>query len=187
MESTVRLAAKGASPRGKGVEGEDMETLNMVKKATIRQNTDNIAHTLRLLTLLEADGKSIERIELELAENNLVWIITASDVLKFKYHVNIRGKAIQYYTAKHSRSYVGDIPDFALERAELALRLGIRNITLHSMNPLPVTRVHIDPVMVGWIQDAAIHTDKDGEFFTYWPKNEGVVLAIWDNEKELEL
>ena len=164
-----------------------MNTLDIVRQEITNHNVDNPTHTLRLLTLVENGGVSLERRKLQLAENNLIWIITAGGILKFKYHVNIKGDAIQYYTGEHSRRYVGDIPDFALGRAELALRLGVRDITLHSMQPLPVTRVHIDPVMVGWLQDAGIHTKQNGEFFTYHPKNEGVVLAVWDNEKELEL
>jgi len=164
-----------------------MNTLTIIKQEVTKLEAVNPVHIKRLLSLIENGGKSLEYRKLELAENNLVWCVTAGGILKFKYHVNIRGCGIAYYSDKQARRYVGDIPDFAISRAELAIRLGIRYITLHSMNPLPVERIHIDPVMVGWIQDPEIHTDISGRFFSYQRDNQGVVLAIWANEKEFEL
>ena len=164
-----------------------MDTLTIIKKVVAKPELVNPTHTKRLLCLIEGEDKSLEYRKLELMENNLIWYVTAGSILKFKYHVNIRGCGIAYYSDEQVERYIGDIPDFAISRAELALRLGIRYITLHSMNPLPVERVHIDPIMVGWIQAPEIHTDISGRFFSYQEKNQGVILAIWDNEKELEL
>ena len=164
-----------------------IEVMDIVRQGIVKQDTAGSQHTLRLLSLLEKTYTSIERWKLQLAEQGFVWIITTKYILNLKYHVNIRGSGIKYYSDTQAIRYVGDIPDFALNRAESAIRLGIEVITLHSMNPLPVERIHIDPVMVGWIQDPKIHTDISGRFFSYDMKAEGIVLAIWDNEKELEL
>lgn len=162
-----------------------MKAVELLRKHTTQFIGD--AHAIKLLELLEGKNMSSERFKLILCNAGFVWFVKAVDILKFKFHVNIRGTGIKYYSSGHSIRYVGDMPDFAIERAKTALNLGIKDITLHSMEELPVTRVHIDPVMVGWIDEPKFHTDEFGELFTYRPMNEGVVLAIWNNERELEI
>ena len=162
-----------------------MEVLEMVKQSAVQVNLSGAAHTKRLLSFLEEDRKSMERWKMEIAEHGLLWFIQAKDVLKFRYHVNLRDNVIMH--CGQNVRYIGDIPDFALDRAELATKLHFWGITLHSMNPLPVERVNIDPVMIGWLQDPGIRIERDGSSSSHYPTAEGVVLAIWSNEKELEL
>ncbi len=163
-----------------------MEVLEMVKHDAVQVNVLGASHTIKLLSFLEKEGrKSIERWKLEIAEHDLIWYITAKAISKFKYHVNLIGGAITFYG--DGVRYVGDLPDFALDRAELALSLGIEMITLHSMLPLPIKRVHIDPVMIGWLQHPAFFMHVDNRPHSCNDSAEGVVLAIWNNEKEFEL
>ncbi len=110
--------------------------------------------------------------------------------------------------------YAGDIPEFALDRLELFNKVwdSIYNIplvnsnivhytrspaiTIHSMSPLPIIteRVKIrdipkvDPVLVGWLKDPRLVFDKGKT--QLWGEDSqslGIVLAVWDNDKELEI
>lgn len=75
-----------------------------------------------------------------------------------------------FYHTKEIINYVGDIPDFALDNVEKIKNISnLRNFTIHSMQPMPVEFVKIDPVMICWITEKI-----------------GVVVAIWDGEKEIE-
>lgn len=79
--------------------------------------------------------------------------------------------------------YVGDVPDFALDNAVKALSCGVRYLTIHSLKPLPVVRAMCDPVMVGWVNNPQIRLF---DRVVLQPQL-AVVIAIWDNDKELEI
>ncbi len=70
--------------------------------------------------------------------------------------------------------YVGYIPEQVYKNACMAQRFGIKNFRVYSDNPLPVKRINlfekVDPVMVGWIN-----------------KDTGVVIGVWDKEKEIHI
>lgn len=98
---------------------------------------------------------------------------------KFLYHAGIRGS----YTLEDNHfldtesykvvDYTGHIPAFAIKNTErLTAIMPQMEFTIHSMQPLPVEkrRVQVDPVMVGWLSDDV-----------------GVVVAIWDGDKEIEV
>jgi hypothetical protein len=108
----------------------------------------------------------------------------------FKYHA-------QVYS--HSNSslldtvYVGDIPEFVLDKALIAKECGLKFITIHSNYPLPTEFIHCDPVLIGWnnyikTRDGFIRTNKHGQLYTPAISNiEGVILAVWDYDKESEI
>jgi hypothetical protein len=114
-----------------------------------------------------------------LLEEGFVWFISIQNVLKFKYHAVVRTPHPVHFNYQNLPLYTGDIPDFAINRAALALKCGLELITIHSMRPMPIERVKTDPVLIGWESDPNFEYPKRGA--------EGVVIAIWDNDKELEL
>ena len=153
-----------------------MDNITLIKQVSAKADVGSTNHTRRLLDL---EGvRNWERTKIDLLDADFRWYVTARNLNLFKYFAVVR-------TVQGERNYIGDIPNFAIERAELAISLGIKEITIHSMQPLPVSRVDTDPVMVGWLYIP----QKAADNFTYghYGNWEGVVLAVWDNERELEL
>lgn len=88
---------------------------------------------------------------------------------KFRYCANVRGYAIcNANFPEYPPKYTGEIPEFALDTMELAIKLGMPFITIHSTQPF---ERHDDPVLVGWFDS---------------PLRRGIILAIWDSDLELE-
>lgn len=94
----------------------------------------------------------------ELNNAGFVWMVDSGFVRKFRYHAAV-GQDYEWHGYRvfikqgHIRQaivYSGDIPEFALDRAQIAKELGIDNFTIHSMQPLPVSFLLTDPVLVGW-------------------------------------
>ena len=85
------------------------------------------------------------------------------------------------------------MPDFAIDRLKIAKGIGLKWITIHSMEPLPVEQhqimMRIDPVLVGWKEKPWIHSNTND----YWDVGMGLdniagfVIAMWDMDKELTL
>ncbi len=145
-----------------------MKTNLAVLKESVGLTKENqIVHMARLSAVKDNKLKPLSENLIELAENSgLIWSISAEQIWKhFNYHENVRGFAIRHF--EMPRQYDGDIPDFALKQAELAIMLGMGFITLHSIVP-----VEIDPVMIGWFD---------------YPLTIGFVLAVWYNEEEVDL
>jgi len=128
---------------------------------------NRITHLARLSAVKDSKSETLSENLVALAENSgLIWSVSKGQIMsKFNYHANVRGFAIR--SNEMPINYDGDIPDFALEKAELAIKLGMKFITLHSIVPIKV-----DPIMIGW--------------FSY-PLEIGFVLAIWYNGKEIDL
>jgi hypothetical protein len=90
------------------------------------------------------------------------------------------------YYSSQCMQYVGDIPDSVIEKAtkirETKLIMGM---TLHSMYPLPSEFVKCDPILIGWRYCPCIYTDKQGKFHKLFePEAQGVIIAVWDYDKE---
>jgi hypothetical protein len=83
---------------------------------------------------------------------------------------------MNYFPSEEIIDYIGDVPDFILDRLDKIRELELpgsadKKITIHSNNKLQTIRfAKIDPVLVYWITD-----------------NLGVVVGVWDNDKELEI
>ena len=119
-------------------------------------------------------------------------------VSQFKYAASVTGN---YCSHKNSIiRYAGDIPDFALDRFEKAraVDIAVRHgpSTIHSNMPLPVRAerlIQIDPVLVLWHWHAGSNgnwLDVTGEAVYKkggWSNTLGVVVAMWDMDKELVL
>ncbi len=128
-----------------------MNNISLIRQVSIKVDVESRVYTRRLLDL---EGvQSWERIKMDLLDADFRWYVTAESLNKFKHFAVVR--SVQGY-----RNYIGDIPDFAIERAEFAISLGIKEITIHSMQPLPVSRVSTDPVMVGWLRIPHESVDK---------------------------
>ena len=142
--------------------------LAVLRKSSGLTKENQIAHIARLSAVIDSKAETLPENLVKLAENSgLIWSVSIEQMKKyFNYHANVRGFAIRSFT-EIPIQYNGDIPDFALERAELGINLGMKYITLHSIMP-----VIVDPVMVGWFN---------------FPLKMGFVLAIWQNGKEVKL
>ncbi len=152
-----------------------MNTLAAIKRTVTKSNIIGTNHTRKLLDV--RGDKSWERMKLDLLDAGFYFYI-GKKIKQFKYYAIVRSR-------KFESNYIGDIPDFALDRAELALSIGVKEITIHSMQPLPVTRKSTDPIMVGWMRD--LPNSISNEYCYDSDAIEGVVLAAWDMEKEIEL
>ena len=127
------------------------------------------------------------------------WFVGHDFVDRFKYVAALRGNGnvdpVVFWASRNQGEilYVGDVPQFALERAQVVLQCGIRYLTVHSAQPLPMTPVVTDPVLLGWVQNPRISAyalQHPGD-----PLREGtvsnpqiaVVVSAWDLDKELEV
>ncbi len=141
--------------------------LTILREKMYPVEINSLVHMARISAIKDSKLKTLPENLTELSENSgLIWSISAEQVWKyFNYHENVRGFAIRYN--EMPRQYDGDIPDFALERAELGIKLGMKFITLHSIVP-----VAVDPIMIGWFD---------------YPLTIGFVLAVWCNKMEVDL
>lgn len=137
---------------------------------------NQLAHKRKLMDLQGIKGW--QRIKLDLLEAGFHFYITARELRRFKYFAVVRDSS--------APSYIGDIPDFAIAQANLAISLGIREITIHSNQPLAIEYQKGDPVLIGWLSrpDEGVYNDFTCRYHENW---EGVILAVWNNDKELEL
>ena len=135
----------------------------------------------------------------ELNNAGFTWLVDTAFIRKFCYHAAV-GQDYQWHDhrvfVKQGRIrqaivYVGDIPDFALDRVEIARETGINNFTIHSMLPLPVSFLITDPVLVGWPALPSIEIHNDGkhkqELSFAVEEVKGIVIAVWDASRELEI
>lgn len=160
--------------------------LEVVRESVVKCNTTGLEHTIKLLKVSGKDATS-EIATLACMKQGFIWKISLKKIMQYKYHAFVRGG--------WSPQYVGDIPEFALDNALKAIKIGLSPITVHSMNELPVERIKTDPIMVGWhgLTPSAIQL-LQGERFLVFPDIKeramtsiGFVIAVWDNDKELEI
>ena len=145
-----------------------------------KHKIEEAPHERKLLSIL-SDEKSIRKcLELKLIDSGFIWFLTLESILRFKFHATLRGDYGIFSQLKYQ--YIGDIPEFALDNAVKAISLGIEYITIHSNQNLKVgERAKTDPLLVGWFSEPWFRGDYSNL------KQEGFVIAIWDNDKELEL
>ena len=134
-----------------------------------------------------------------LAQLGFRMVVNARFARKFKYHAILRGgpivgklknAAVRGDDCTEAYYYVGDVPETALDRIE---QFKYGPITVHSMSPLPlkITKFlpRVDPVAIGWIEYPEFIKTAFG-WKTRSPGGKGgcgVVLAIWDGEKEIKV
>ena len=86
--------------------------------------------------------------------------------------------------------YAGDIPDSVLDKAyNVVYGARIDLLTIHSHQPFPVELRPCDPVLVGWARNPEIVCDMRGEYkcMAISGRALGVIIAVWDMEKEEQL
>jgi len=118
------------------------------------------------------------------------WVVDIKFVRQFEYHANIGKYAGVENTGGAKVQYAGDIPEFAMDNLEKAL--GITNyVTIHSNYPFPVEYQlpKTDPVLVAWEGNPGItmYSKKGSRGMKKMNKTRGVVIAIWDYDKEIEI
>ena len=137
------------------------------------------------------------RIKKELIEAGFLWYVTKEFVSKFKYAAGVGTDMFLVGIGQASGlissyvGYTGDIPEAILDKVDKARQAGIREMTVHSTQPLPisVTKVlpRIDPVIIGWQRKPDIRLNGSFKFSQMLRDYEGVVIGIWDHDKEIEV
>jgi len=180
---------------------------NIVKIAEVRVFTE---HEKRLAKFNTALAYHIEKEREKIIENgeiaeclkaNIGYPVKGNIIKKFKYYAGVNMALGEKDVDYSGLRYVGDIPDFALTRIENFILMFKRRlvlsvlpdawltplVTIHSNIFLPVEHIDlhpIDPVVIGWKKyetgsQRISYNDLLGEI--------GFVLAVWDNDKELEI
>jgi hypothetical protein len=132
----------------------------------------------------------------ELKENDFMWFVNGDKFVKrFKYAAcvctNYENRGGSNYNCVIDDNfdrpwYVGDIPDFALNRIAKAKDIGLEFFTIHSNQPLPTKFIISDPVIVGWRYDPRITLSKEKRIWETQESAIGVVVALWNDEGEPE-
>lgn len=126
------------------------------------------------------------------------WVVYSDTfVPRFPYAATVTGRAggwsgvfVRDQGQDRQVIYTGDMPDFAIQRALIAKKLGIEVITIHSAVLLPVTLAapKVDPVLVGWLSGLHIaKNDPSGPYRSDRGITPGIVIALWDGDKEIAL
>jgi hypothetical protein len=136
-------------------------------------------------------------VEIKLRKAGLVWFVPATFAEKFRYAAIVRDRpnaetvrtSGDRYGNRSKILYDGDLPDSVLDKAAIALECGINHLTVHSNQPFPVKleAVRHDPVLIGWQQPPIIEVNTRGCVCTSGKNYHGVVIAIWDAEKEIDV
>jgi len=176
---------------------------DLVKKDGQQYNEDlqsQIEHLSRLAKITGMDyGRGIKlEVMKKLQEKGFVWFVNHEFVEKFEHaaamtppkgNANCSVRQNVRHNGHTDVRFNGDVPDWVIDRMELALDCGMDTITVHSHYPLPVKleKIETDPVAVAWKGTPAIVKDADGKFKMNDHKKQGVVIAIWQGEHELEV
>ncbi|KKL97495.1 hypothetical protein LCGC14_1833880 [marine sediment metagenome] len=151
----------------------------------------------------------------ELRKEDLVWWVGPEFVHSFNYHASVLGSCVgrwAYGELVDIYSYTGDIPNPILDNIEKFSRIFTSvnmsegtvklqpRVSVHSMDPLPLQIEHrprlVDPVVIGWALDNNVAFTRKGVFNKrdHWGvyarpgcTRLGVVLGVWDGEKEIEV
>uniref|UniRef100_A0A6M3JKI8 Uncharacterized protein n=1 Tax=viral metagenome TaxID=1070528 RepID=A0A6M3JKI8_9ZZZZ len=187
-----------------------MSTLGLVrslgKQALPEYTTGEVQHQVRLARITGV-GKYPHgwTSDFEVAARGFAWVVGIDFIKKFKYHASVNeyfGVGSGHRCAVYSggeynyRFYQGDIPDAALGRIGEAQKCDMHWFTIHSNEELPIKKMDMskrDPVIIGWrfnphleVSGEKVEMGDGGEYLpSDW--NKGFVIAIWDNDKELEI
>lgn len=129
-------------------------------------------------------------------------IVKPSFACRFRYSTALMGECVGEYSKhqgwlKEVYHYIGDVPEFVLDRLELIERYATArfrdyrlNISLHSQSELPMVIEKIprkvDPVAIWWWQNPLI-SKKGQDWKPFNPTTIGAIIAIWDMNKEVKI
>lgn len=182
-----------------------MKTAVLIKEYTDKLSpviTEQERHNGEVAKILGIDYANMPiQMRQKLYDKNMVWAIDERFVKKFKYVAGISSEVYyepfehKDYPFTHPMSvikYVGDIPNFAIDRIRIAKDCGLKYFTIHSCKPLPIEEIfqQVDPVLVGWWSNPKIILEDTflGKRFSEMDKvATGVIVAIWDMEKEIQI
>lgn len=145
-----------------------------------------------------------EREKTKLRDLGFSIFVKAKWVGKFNYHACVwivekgtscintiynKSNPTKYPTFGNRVQYSGDIPMGVLEKAKLVRDTRIlHSITIHSMSPFPMEFIKCDPLLIGWTYCPQILVDDNGKYGDMVNSNaEGVIIAMWDYDKEVSL
>ena len=180
-------------------------TLVAVEKALVTP-ISNDEHARKLRRVIgyvpwqtEGRDEMVDSWAVQMADAGFPLVVSLEQLVsQFKYTASVTGT---YCLHRNSViRYAGDIPDFALDRLEQARAVDVAvsrgPSTIHSNMPLPVRAerlIQIDPVLVLWHW----HAGSNGNWLDVtkeavykkggWSNTLGVVVAMWDMDKELVL
>ncbi len=128
-----------------------------------------------------------------LIANDFCAFVKMDIITKFKYHAQLYSwnvALVKQSVWGDAVVYAGDIPDNMLDRILKAKNLGVENITIHSLMPFPTQLIHCDPIVIGWAKSLTIYPDSGNRvniepFFNSYGIIEGIILAMWDYDKEM--
>ena len=112
---------------------------------------------------------------------------------KFRYYALFRGEKDCCYNTFYRSKYIytGDVPIAVVEKAQIAIKQGIKYLTIHSNHLLPLSgaMLRVDPVLIGWVDNPDMHGvwACDGGNLYRDERSIGVIIAAWDMDRELVL
>lgn len=173
---------------------------DLVKKDGKKFNEDlynEIEHISRLSKITGLSyGKYLEiSIIDKLQSNGFIWFVDKTFVQKFEYAAALTKRNGNKGAVRENEDsfniinvqYVGDIPNWVLDRVESAMECGMDTITIHSHYPLPVKfeKVTVDPVAIAWKGNPNIIKNNKGIY--NMNNSQGVVIAIWQGDNEIDI
>jgi len=176
----------------------DVEVLTTEEIARSYAQSDNAAaHPVEHLNkLAEFTGITPAILLMRAKLLGLNLIVDCEFVEKFKYGAQIgeRIKSVFFVSdffvkllpRERTVVYSGDIPDFALSKMSQLKECGFSMFTIHSNQPLPVSLVQLDPVIIAWTQPVGIYLEEDA-FCSCQSGVKGVIVAMWDMDKEVTI
>lgn len=183
-----------------------MSTITKLRSAAspLVPQTPEEAHKIRVAGVLGMASRYFpDSIREALRDGGFRWMITSASLKDFPYAAGIGPQSsVRYEPPEHSRypalyplervRYVGDIPESAMDRIAMARRAGIEEFTVHSNRPLPISLERIftkvDPILVGWVARPEFRlAGRACRVKSVDPNVIGVIVAVWDNDVELEL
>ena len=131
-------------------------------------------------------------------DNGFNYIVSPKIISSFKFHAGVKQGIRISRDNRTSVSYVGDIPEFAIERLNKFDKLFAYDwrvrmftpeyiLTIHSNQEMPIKIIPIDPILIGWVKARSYFFQERLDQIQNAQDILGIVIGVWDNDKELEL
>lgn len=168
--------------------GTEMSTVAIVRRSIIAVPAPT-EHESRLEALL---GIRRPMVWPKWLKAGFTLTVDTNIIRRFKYAASIHGRPC-VIQGGDAILYRGDIPDFAIDRIAQIIDIHHSDVkvSIHSNLPLPIrlesAYVKIDPVVIAWIDHSiTIHRRVFGGFKAD-RETLGVIVAMWDMDKEITL
>ena len=158
----------------------------------VRHNTAvGFEHKLKQFQIMGEPVPSSD-IVARMAQSGFTRIVDGKIVGEFKYHASLRGEHFQNVRTQDGKgiAYQGDVPDAILNNIQKAIDCGVKYVTIHSNQPLPVSYTMTDPVALGWTQPPKVNSnfplkniDSEGNHRRHF----AFVLGVWDEYEIIDI